>query len=206
MTGVVLAIDGGGGDLKLDGTATTSAPILIGSTGQTLEIGPNATLTIDAAESIAGGTIQLDGGTLIDPDGITLGAGATLAGFGVVDSSVMGSGGTVVANGGILDLAGSLVSVSGPQLAVDPNSDLKLENTATTGPVTLNATETLEIGFGRTVTINGTETVTGGNIQLDGGTLIDTSGIAITSGTLNGWGTVIAPLRRRNGRCRRRHA
>ncbi len=43
---------------------------------QTLEIGAAGALTINAAESITNGTIQLDGGTLTDNAGLTVGSGA----------------------------------------------------------------------------------------------------------------------------------
>ena len=66
--------------LSIENTAEAAAPIVIGNTTQTLEMGASGALTITGAESITNGKIQLDGGTLTDASNLTIGAGATLTG------------------------------------------------------------------------------------------------------------------------------
>src|SRR6516225_2498130 len=72
-----------GSDLKIDGTATPTGAIAIGSANQTLEIGAAGSLTIGAAETVSAGHFQLDGGSLA-ASGIALSNGATLSGKGTV--------------------------------------------------------------------------------------------------------------------------
>jgi hypothetical protein len=79
---------------------------------QTLEIGSAGTLTITAAESVTGGTIQLDGGKL-NASGLTIGSGARLRGFGTMGGAITLGGGTVIASGGKLDLTGSVSTATG---------------------------------------------------------------------------------------------
>ena len=86
-----------GSDLKIDGT-TISAAITISDPNQTLEIGVAGALTINAAESITNGEIQLDDGTLTDNAGLTVGSGAKLIGKGTVTGAIAG-GGNIEASG-----------------------------------------------------------------------------------------------------------
>src|SRR5262249_19090775 len=61
------------------------------------------------------------------------------------------------------------------------------DGTATSGAITINdADQTLEIGATGNLTITAAQTVSLGKIQLDGGTLTDTSGIVLGSSTNNG--------------------
>ena len=94
--------------------------------------------------------------------------------------------GTVTANAGTLDLTGT---VNGPKLAVATASasDLKIEGAATAAAVSItSANRTLEVGAAANLTLTGAQTVSGGQIKLDGGTLIASSGITLGSGTSNG--------------------
>ena len=188
--------DAAGSDLKIDGTATAAGAIAIGSANQTLEIGTAGNLTISAVESITSGRIQLDGGTLADAPGITIGSGALLVGSGTVAAPLSGSG-TIKASGGTLDLTGTVSG--GPVLAVDTTagSNLKIDGTAIAVSAIgiSSANQTLEVGSAANLSIAAAESVTSGTIQLDGGTLSDTAGLAIGSGALLvGIGTVAAPL------------
>jgi hypothetical protein len=216
-SGVVLAIDSSApADLKIDNAAVAVNAIRINSANQTLEIGATGNLTIQPAESYTNGTIQLDGGTLTDSNGVTVGNGATLQGSGVAGNITL-AGGTLVQNGGVLSLAsvsgfgviGGTPSVSGTTtasggvleilgafsgaLAIDTvaGSDLKLDGTLSTGALAINsANQTLEIGASAALTITAAEAITNGRLVLDGGTLIDTSGITLgSSATLAGQGT-----------------
>jgi hypothetical protein len=63
--------------LKLDGTATLAAAVAtFNNANQTLEIGASASVTINAAQTFTNGKIQVDGGTLTDASGLTVGNGA----------------------------------------------------------------------------------------------------------------------------------
>ena len=82
--------------------APAASAISINNANQTLEIGASGALTISAAESITNGKIQLDGGTLTDASGVTIGAGALLTGYGTAGAVTL-SGGTVTQTGGTLE-------------------------------------------------------------------------------------------------------
>ena len=80
---------------------------------------------------------------------------------------------------------------------------MKFDGTATSATaITINnAFQTLEVGTaGSSLTIGAAQNVTLGRIQLDGGTLTDSSGISFgtttSNGTLSGFGTVAANLTR----------
>src|SRR6516165_2829142 len=120
---------------------------------------------------------------------------SSLSGWGSVAGSLSGNG-TVTASGGTLDLIGS---INGPQLliATAAGSDLKIDGTATpAGAIAISsANQTLEIGAAGNLSIGAAETVSAGHIQLDGGSLADASGIALSAGaTLSGKGTVSAAV------------
>ena len=51
-------------DLKIEGTAIRTGAITINDANQTLEVGAAGNLTINAAQTVTLGKIQLDGGTL----------------------------------------------------------------------------------------------------------------------------------------------
>jgi hypothetical protein len=137
VTGVTLAIaTASGSDLKIDGAALTTTAVAISSANQTLEIGANGSLTIGAAETITGGKIQLDGGTLTDGFGLTFGTGAMLSGKGTLIAPVSG-GGTITANGGTLEFQNAVDSsaVSAFQIANVFGSDLQFDNFVGTGTI-----------------------------------------------------------------------
>jgi large repetitive protein len=206
-------------DLKIDGTATTASAIAISSANQTLEIGAAGKLTIGTAENISAGKIQLDGGTLTDASGVTIGNGATLSGTGTVASALTLSSGTVTQTGGsltlasitgagtvngtitnavitaksgTLDLTGSIAGTS--TLAIDSSAaaKLKIDGTTLSGAISINSgNQTLEIGALGSLTLTAAESFTNGKIQLDGGTLTDLSGLTLNGGAnLTGFGTI----------------
>jgi len=211
VSGVALAIaTTSASDLKIDGTATSTSTIVLGSTNQTLEIGAAGNLTIGSAETITGGKIQLDGGAtgravLTDASGITLGVGATLSGQGTVAATLSG-GGTITANGGTLEFTSS-VDGSGPatafQIANVVGSDLQFDNTVGTAGNT---------GIHPTVTFNGANGLLdlshttlgsfqgivanfapGDGIEVAGatGATLDSSGMVLTvNGTSGSLGTI----------------
>jgi hypothetical protein len=187
-------------DLKLDGTVTSAGAISLTATTQTLEIGANGALTINAAENVSGAKILLDGGSL-GGSGISFGGAANgaLTGSGTVSAnltkSAINNTGTITASGGTLDLTGTFGS--GLVAAISNGADLKFDNTATlANAVTLNnATQTLEVGATGAVTINTAQSVNPGNIKMSGGTLTDGLGISFgNGGGLSGFGTVAANL------------
>jgi hypothetical protein len=174
-----------------------SATLAIGSatlnvTG-TSSTGPSGAITVTA------GHITIAGGKINDAGGMALTSlSSSLSGWGSVAGSLSDngtlSGGTVTASGGTLDLTGP---VTGLQLfiATAAGSDLKIDGTATSGAIAINsASQTLEIGAAGSLTIGAAETVSAGHIQLDGGSLVDTSGLVLTGATLSGKGTVSAAV------------
>ncbi|MCI4678011.1 Hint domain-containing protein [Rhodoblastus acidophilus] len=139
--------------LKLESTVSQSS-ITINSANQTLEIGASGALTLSAAESVTNGAIRIDGGTLTDMSGLTIGAGASLTGTGTVNGPITGAG-TITASGGALTLSGQ-VDTSGT------SSSLVIEDGAT-----LQLTSTTDVGLPG---VNPTLTFTG-----NGGLFIDTA-------------------------------
>src|SRR5262249_58548269 len=123
-------------------TATSAAAITLNNTNQTLEIGTSASVTINAAQTLTNGKIQLDGGTLTDASGLTVGNGATLIGRGTIaaNTALSGSGtGTVRASGGTLDILGTVNSGLALQVDTTSGSDLKIDGTAVSAAaITLN--------------------------------------------------------------------
>ena len=124
-----LAINNGS-TLEISNTANTLG-VSINSSTQTLEIATTGHLTLNGAESITNGTINLAGAgaTLTDNSGLTIGTGATLTGAGTVTVSsgtntISGSG-NIVANGGTLDLNANIGSgVS--NLQIDSGATLEI--------------------------------------------------------------------------------
>lgn len=166
--------------------------LTINDLGATLAVG-TSTLTVTGTSSVSLGHITIAGGK-ISAGGLTLASGTSLSGSGTVAAPLSGAG-TITASGGTLDLTGTVSSALSINSAVA--SDLKIDGTATAATIAISsANQTLEIGAaGSSLTISASESITGGHIQLDGGTLADASGITLGAGaTLSGMGTVSAPV------------
>ena len=174
-----------GSDLKIDGT-TTSAAITINNANQTLEIGVAGALTITGVESITNGKIQLDGGTLTDASNLTIGAGATLTGFGKVNANIPTSVGTITATGGTLELNGTVASTTGGLHIGSASGDtLKLDGISTATSVAFSGTAgTLELNTAATVTLTNALAIGANTVKLDaaGTTLTDLAGLSLSSG------------------------
>jgi hypothetical protein len=164
--------------------------------------------TINGANTVRGSQIVMSGGSLAATGGITFGTGTdagTLSGAGNISGGTISGAGTIVASG-TLDIANTISS--GPTLGFvsSGTSVLKLDGTVTSASAIAfsNDFQTLEVGQNGALTIVAAETVTGGGIQLDGGTLTDANGIWFgttggQSGRLSGSGTVAAVLTRVGG-------
>jgi hypothetical protein len=119
--------------LRIDSVVETASAVSITDANQTLEIGANADLIIDETESITGGTIRLDGGTLTGEDSISVGVNAKIVGNGTIIGVVYGSGspnntGVVEASGGLLDLFwGVSDDASDLTFAIDAGAILQIE-------------------------------------------------------------------------------
>jgi hypothetical protein len=123
---LTLTITGNSDRLVLNGTDAAHT-VSFGGSG-TLEIGAAATLTVGTSTSITSGTIQLDGGTLTDVSGLTIGSLATLIGSGTVSGSLGGSG-IVEASGGTLHLTSAVTNALGGYRINGASSVLQLDST-----------------------------------------------------------------------------
>ena len=204
--------------LQIDATAEALSALSMSSFLQTLKVAAAGTLTIDQTQTVSGSAlIRLAGGTLADASGIVLGVigsanVSTIEGYGTVAAAISNGAGTdpggfVIANGGLLDLTGSIGANIALQVQSTVASTLKLDGTVVStfsvgdSPIDVaitSANQTLEIGASALVTINSVQSVAAGAIQLDGGTLIDTSGIVLgndtVAGTIRGSGTILTPI------------
>ena len=135
---------------------------------------------------ITNGKIQIDGGTLSDNGGLTIGSGATLVGKGTVNGPITGSGsGVVKASGGVLDLKGTVNGGVSLQIDTAAGSVLKIDGTATTtAAIAISNAKSDFAGNGPSgaLTLGAAESITNGKIQIDGGTLTDNAGLTISSG------------------------
>jgi hypothetical protein len=195
--GLVAAIDSTkASDLKFDNTATSSTAITISNANQTLEIGPSGALTIGAAESITNGTIKLDGGSLTDTLGLTIGAGASLTGSGTVTTGTtpttdFDGTGAVTATGGVLDftqatnsasataydvaaVAGSVLQFDGAVGTGSVHPTVTFDSVAAGGLGTLNLTDAANNDFFGTVN----NFVVGDKIKV-----VDADHVTVTGGT-----------------------
>ena len=135
-SGPALVIDTSPGSrLKIDGTATAASPITINDANQTLEIGPNGSLSIALSEVYSNGTITISGGTLTDPAWITLSSGATLAGFGKVAAQLFANSNVATAT---LGAVGGNLEVTGP-VALVPSGSLLAMTVGTGAELLLDA-------------------------------------------------------------------
>ena len=201
--------------LLLDGTAEAASALSLTSSSQNLRIGAAGALTIDQAQTVAAATIAMAGGSLTDASGIVFGAGATagfMQGFGTVNANLTSglvspaTGGRIAADGGVLDLKGSVGSNLQFQILDTAATALKIDGTATSSFGIGNAAftdmrsanQTLEVGATGALTIAQQQQVSNGLIKMSGGSLNDTKGIVlgrlVDSGTLSGFGTVTANL------------
>lgn len=100
---------GSASDLRLgSGTYTLGSAVTLNNSNQTLEIGSTGTVTINAGQAISAGVLQLDGGSLTDSSGLVVNGG-TVTGMGTIVAAITaGTGGTVLASGGTLALAGAI--------------------------------------------------------------------------------------------------
>jgi Hint domain len=143
----LVAVINAGSDLKFDNVAASNAAIGITLGTQTLEIGASGALTISAIESITNGTIKLDGGSLTDTSGLTIGSAANLIGAGIISTGAADfeGAGTVTAFAGVLDFT-TAANLSGAatayHIADAIGSDLRFDSTVGTG--TLHPTITFD--------------------------------------------------------------
>ena len=171
--------------LRLTGTSTHGA-IAINDAHQTLEVGAGGNLTLTTAESITNGTIKMSGGTLADVAGLTIGAGASLQGFGTVTAATGGPG-TILATGGTLKLTAALDGATASDIHIGDGAVLKLDGTV--GSSTVSPTITFDDGAG-TLDLGG-GSLPGFHATLVGfgaGDTIDVAGAA--SAVLDGSGQV----------------
>jgi Hint domain len=135
-TGVSLTINNSGAttlELALTGGVTSSSEVDLSSTNQTLELAAG-TLTINQAEVLANGNMNMAGGTLDDASGLVVNSGS-LFGFGTIDAStaISGTGGAVTASGGTLELAADLGNSLSQAISIAGASVLQLDGSAGTG-------------------------------------------------------------------------
>jgi collagen type I/II/III/V/XI/XXIV/XXVII alpha len=196
LSGAVLTIGTGSAstlEIDLSGGATAAA-LALTSLNQTLEVGPSGSLTLTGGQTVSGSAqIVMAGGKLTDSSGISFATG-TLSGFGTVAANMTRASGTdtITASGGTLDLTGTFASGLTASISSASASDLKFDNTATSSTAIsiTSANQTLEIGSSGALTISAAQNVTNGTIQMDGGSLTDTSNVTLGAGShLTGFGT-----------------
>jgi Hint domain len=116
------------------GTVVATEEITIDDANQTLEVGPSATLDINASQSVTSGTIEMSGGTIMDTGGLNFGnstSGGFLSGFGTVMgrlSTTLGSTRShIEASGGNLTLTDIISRSSGLEFDIDSTAASVLE-------------------------------------------------------------------------------
>ena len=126
----------------LAGTVVSTEAITIDDANQTLEVGPSATLDMNARENVTGGTIKMSGGTFMDAGGLDFGnnaSGGFLRGFGTVTgrlSTTLGAEHSVIeAIGGNLTLTDIIERAVGLEFDIDGTtaSVLQLNGSVNTG-------------------------------------------------------------------------
>ncbi len=118
----------------LAGTVVATQEITIDDANQTLEVGPSATLDINARQDVTSGTILMSGGTFMDNGGLAFGnstSGGFLRGFGTVMgrlSTTLGSTSSIIeASGGNLTLTDIISRNSGLEFDIDGTAASVLE-------------------------------------------------------------------------------
>jgi len=163
----------------------------------TLDIGNNVLNVSYGGLTLNSGEVTLEGGTLNDSGFVIVESGAAIVGNGVLNvGGVYAGSGVIEASGGVLDLKGTIGP--GIKLEIDKSathSTLKIDGlTTSVDAIALTgANQTLEVGQTGSLAILRAEEAHRGTIQLDGGTLTDSSGIKLDSpATLIGSGNVDA--------------
>jgi hypothetical protein len=191
--------------LLLEGATNSAGSVSFSSAAGagTLEVGASSTLTVAALLSLGSNTISLgSAAALTDANGVTLTGGmiagpggiaaaTKVTGYGTVGAGLVNGTGAITASGGTLDLTGSVNQSTGTDrvlaVATVSGADLKIDGTAASGAITIaNVNQTLEIGAAGSLTVTAAETLSAGLLQMDGGTLGDSSGVVLGAGTSNG--------------------
>jgi collagen type I/II/III/V/XI/XXIV/XXVII alpha len=196
ISGAILAIaTTNPSDLKIDGTATSTAAIaLISNVNQTLEVGAAGALTINQAETVAVGKILMSGGTLGDSSGIVLGrlaTAGTLIGFGTVSAGITKGGSStnnlIEASGGRLILGAALGASSGLayEIAGTTASVMQLGAAAGTGNTFTFLGTAGDLALSNAATFN--ETIVGLNVGTNATPtnfvdILNVAGVTVTSG------------------------
>jgi Hint domain len=164
-----------GSTLKIDSTTSTSAAIALTTTNETLEIG-NGTFTDSALETVAGGTLKVDGSSSI----LNLGAGLTVS-----SGTFTQSGGTVAVTG-TATFSGGTDSLSNGSFSTTANVSIASGVTLTAGGEVLSSTGGLAIAGVLRGTGKSTGVVSGaGTVIASGGVLELVSNVTSTSTTFD---------------------
>ncbi len=193
MSGGTLAVAGeasftGGTDVFYGGSTVDAGSLQVGSSSaaQTLTVNGAAFAVSGTASIAAGSTLSMYGGSFSTQGGIT--DSGTISGAGTIGGPISGTG-TIYAEGGTLDLTGTVAS----GLTFQIYGDLKIDGTATMAN-SLGLTDpnqTLEIGPSGSLTITTVESDHEGTFKLDGGTLTNAQGFKQGSTiTIAGFGTI----------------
>ena len=196
MSGGTLAVAGeasftGGTDVFYGGSTVDAGSLQVGSSSaaQTLTVNGAVFAVSGTASVAAGSTLSMYGGSFSTKGGLT--NSGTISGAGTIGGPISGTG-TIYAEGGTLDLTGTVAS--GLTFEIASYGDLKIDGTATSaaslGLSDIN--QVLEIGPSGSLTINVDEVDTAGTTKLDGGTLTDAQGFFVTGSedVIAGFGTI----------------
>ena len=185
--------------LLLDAASTAKTLNFLGSTG-TLELNTGGTLSLSNQLVIGQNTVKLDGSssTLTDASGVTISSG-TITGVGKVAAQVTASGAAhITANGGTLEVTGSITNSGGTLvLTITGAGDkLLLDAASAAKTVTFGSSGTLELNTSGTLTVTDALAVGTGTVKLDGtsSSLTDAAGVTLSTGTITGLGKVAAAV------------
>lgn len=157
--------------------AATAASLAI-DTSRTLTIGSGATATIGSAVTLGNSGSQLAVDGTLATSGVTVNAGATLAGIGIVSAPVALGGGTLRMTGGTVG-------------AVSATDNSNWLGSATAASLHIDAGKTLTVGGGAVATVSSTINLdAAGSKLVSNGTVHAT--VNVTNGTLAGSGAVDA--------------
>jgi fibronectin-binding autotransporter adhesin len=161
------------GDIDITGSSSIIGASL--NNGQ-VTIESNQTLTLDNdtvtgtsfADTADGAIIQIDGGTTLKLDGVSI-TGGTINDYSLVSGSIVA---------GDIDVTGSS-KISGAGL--------------NHGDVTIGSGATLTLDNDTVTGTSFTDTADGAIIQIDGGTTLTLAGVSITGGTINDYSAASSP-------------